>query len=195
MRLRVGNVLWMVVVVALAVSTPALAGGETNVFLGQKDVKDLDDDLDEFGVALTFGGDWPVAIAVDILRGDISESYTYYYVGDGGVYTANAEAEVLEVNLGVRKTFLDGKVQPYVGGGVVWADLDFSVSVPGLGSFSESDSGVGFWGNAGVLFRIGERFNVGVDVRRSDVDADIEGESVEIGGTHYGVLLGFRWGG
>ena len=63
----------------------------------------------------------------------------------------------------------------------------------------DSDSSVGFWANAGLLFRATDHFNLGVDVRYSDADVslapvgDPDLADLEAGGTHYGVTLGYHW--
>ena len=90
----------------------------------------------------------------------------------------------------VRKMFGERKVQPYVGGGLAYIDGEIEVS-----SVSVSYAGIGFWANGGVLFRIGSRFNLGIDVRYSDAEIEpLPGAKLDAGGTHVGLLVGFRWG-
>jgi hypothetical protein len=184
----------LAVCAVLLLPTSTIAGGEVNFFFGKKDIDDAEpaDDQTEFGAAFNIGvADWPVSLAVDILQS--SDDAEYSYSGYYSTYKFNLDVEVLEVDLGVRKLFLEDKIQPYLGGGLVYADLDVEVTFSGRG-VSEGDSGVGLWANAGVLFRVGERFNVGIDVRHSDVEVTLEDVDVDVGGTHYGVLFGFRWG-
>ncbi len=162
------------------------AAGEVNFFLGQKMLDDGDwkpfEDQTEFGAAFTFGGDWPVSLAVDILVSEDDSSISYYG------YTVTGRTT--ELNVGVRKMFGERKVQPYVGGGLAFIDAEISAGGGGL-----SDSDIGLWANAGLLFRIGKRFNLGIDVRYSDAEVTIAGFDIDAGGTHYGALIGFRWGG
>ena len=181
-------------------STTAMPGGEAHLFLGQKGL-DSDwnpvDDQTEYGINFNFGiGDWPVALAVDILTSE--DSGSYYYYG----YDADVDGETLELDVGVRKSFGERKVQPYLGGGIAYIDGELKIDVPALGpvaTLSLSDAAVGLWADVGVMFQLGERFNLGIDVRYSsaDVDFGVPGfGSIEVdaGGTHYGVVAGFRWG-
>ena len=63
---------------------------------------------------------------------------------------------------------------------------------------TESDSGIGFFVNGGVLVRLGRRFQAGVDLRYSDVTIDFDvnasGDDLDVGGLYYGAFVGFRWG-
>jgi hypothetical protein len=203
----------------LLLSTPALAGGEVNLFGGEKSL-DLDlgpgdsalnplEDQTELGVLFTWAGaDWPVSLAVDILFSDedVSDSYSYYYYGYYYDVSATIEADVREINLGVRKYWGGEKFQGYVGGGPAIINVEVSLSGtitsgPITLSLSESDddTGFGYWLNGGIVWRFNRRFHAGVDVRLSDADVEPfaePGEDAEFdgGGTHIGAFLGFRWG-
>jgi opacity protein-like surface antigen len=174
----------------------------------------------EYGVVLNFGKvDWPVAIAVDVLYAsdDDQDSFTYDYTKQSYTYGIKLETTTTEVAVGVRKFFLpDGKFQPYIGGGVDWIMADAKLtayyegtSVP-LKQASEefvfvddSESTIGFFLNGGVMWRLGERINLGLDIRYSDGSVDFEAEdllkqtttteSVDVGGTHAGIVFGFRF--
>jgi hypothetical protein len=61
---------------------------------------------------------------------------------------------------------------------------------------------MGYWLCGGFVWRATEHFNLGVDLRYSDAEADLfdefadvfgEGIEVSSGGTHIGVLIGYRW--
>jgi hypothetical protein len=193
--------------VFLLCASTAMAGGGVNVWFGQKDVEDAEDadEQDQIGLMFDFGGDWPISIAVDILQSDedASYSYTYSYPGPGGVgvyidIEADIEVTITELQLGVRKSFGEKVTRPYIGGGLAIADaeveLELSAPVLGSASFDESETGVGLWANVGVGFRIGRRFNAGIDVRYSTVEVEFEDEDIDVGGLAYGAVLGFRWG-
>ena len=88
-------------------SSPVLAGGEVNFLFGQKDLDlELDpadqglsplEDQTGFAVLFTFGKDWPVSLAVDILTTDesVSASYSYTYYGYSYTFTGSIDAETL----------------------------------------------------------------------------------------------------
>ncbi|MDX1387736.1 MAG: hypothetical protein R3344_00995 [Acidobacteriota bacterium] len=228
-----------IVVVALSLAGgTAMAGGEVNLFFGVKNV-DLDDlqnelessigdsidnfsdleDLDEFGLLTTWGEDWPVALAVDLLfaSNDINASYTYY--GDSSTYgipysvDAKLEYDTWEIDVGIRK-YWGGSVQFYLGTGLAFGNAEVtatgtispatssSVFQPGTTpsvSISESEKGSdwGLWANTGLVGRIGKHVNLGLDVRFSSINVDL-GDSDDFirapaGGLHYGLYIGGRW--
>jgi hypothetical protein len=181
--------------------SPAWAGadGHVNFFIGQKsldgdDWEPVEDQL-EFGAVMSFGQDeWPVHIAVDVLA-SADEETVFDPLGGGNLKVTGS---TFEVAAGVRKIWKKGRVLPYIGAGVgvigakVEADDGF-VSVDG------SDSGFGVWAGGGVFWRLGGHFNIGLDVRYSSADVDVDFgqgivvQDVSAGGLHYGALLGFGW--
>jgi hypothetical protein len=197
---------WLCAAVLLVMSGAVQAGGDANLFLGQKNLDEDDwepiDGQMEYGVCLNFGvQDWPVSIAVDILMSSDDTTYTYDYYGYD--YDVVLDGETTEIAVGVRKFFNEeSNFQPYIGGGAAYIDGEVSINFtdfPGM-NYSLSDSAFGFWANAGVMWRLSERFNLGIDLRYSDASVTIvddfleESYDVEAGGMHYGVLLGYRWG-
>lgn len=192
------------------------AKGDINFMLGFKQIDDFadlqesfsgEDDLGsqpDLGVEMTFrGADWPIGVAVDILgsarQEEVSE-YAYPYFID-----LEVDASTAEVDVGVRKIWeLPGKaVRPYVGGGLALArgevELTGDAFIPliGLITVSESDdgTGVGYWLGGGVYWRLGERFNIGLNARYSSAEVELEDadEDVDVGGIHAGLLLGWGW--
>jgi len=197
------------VVIALA-ALPAVAGGDANVLFGQKAINDstLDaarvDGQSEFGVAVTLDFDWPVALAFDLLSSSDSAVTT---VMAGLPVDYATSVDTTEFDVGVRKLWGD-KLQPYAGAGLAWLQLDatqrMSGTLLGGGTFDtlvidDSDSAVGIWINAGLLYRVTGRFNVGLDVRSSNADVKLNPVSdpgqakLEAGGTQYALALGFHW--
>jgi hypothetical protein len=178
----------VIAAVVLLLPTPALAGGEVNLFFGQRDIDDdileelCVDSPQQIGIELTFGHQWPVAIAIDYFQSE----------DDGDYYTYKLDAEIQELDVGVRYLFRKDKtVVPFVGGG--FAHVKGELSARGLGSVD--DDTMGFWIQAGVNFRIGKFFNLGADLRHVSSEVGFDDVDVEVGGMSYGVLVGFRWGG
>ncbi len=159
----------------------------------------------QFGVAVSLDFDWPVAI--NTVSGTASYgTYTY-------TVSLSADAEVLELDIGVRKFFMEA-IRPYVGGGFAWTQLDGELRR--VGQFSpgptipitlvdDSDPGFGYWLNAGFLYTVGKHFNIGVDLRFSDTDAKLRPTPLDsmgtlppklksdTGGFQYGIVVGGRW--
>jgi len=188
---------------ALALTfSPAHAGavGQVNFFLGQKSldssVPDAVQDQLEFGAVMSFGqSDWPVYIAADVLTSVDEETVAAF----GGNVTLTAVT--FEFDSGVRKIWKagkGGKVLPYVGGGIgiIGAALELD---NGFVSVDADDAALGLWADTGVFFRLGSHFNIGVDLRYSTADVDLDFGSgivlqdVNAGGFSYGMLLGFGW--
>ncbi len=188
---RFCGVLALAVLAAASASSPALAGGDANFFLGTKQVdKDdwgvfgVDDGWTEFGAEVTWGGEkWPVWIATDVLVAvDIEENYGFF--GNDAVVLSQ------EIALGVRKIWKAGATRPYIGGG-----LDIITAAFDNDFTNDSDIAFGPWLGGGVFWRLGSRFNIGASVRWSDADVTIEGFDLKAGGMHYGLLLGWGWPG
>jgi outer membrane protein W len=112
----------------------------------------------------------------------------------------------MEFDVGMRK-FWDWKVEPYVGAGIAYIQLDAKQTE--FGSFlgnafsdvvlDDSDSGLGYWLDAGFIYRLGQSFNLGLDLRYSDSTAELtpvgftESVKLDSGGTHYGIMVGYHW--
>lgn len=179
--------------------SPALADadGHVNFLIGQKSIADSDaEPVDSglaFGAIMSFGKtDWPIHIAVDVLS----------YASSGARFAVDVTAATLEGAVGVRKIWQVGKARPYVGAGVGLVGADFEYDNKFGGSrFDDEAYGNGFgpWAGGGVFWRLGERFNLGLDLRWNQAEVDIVSDSgqtledVDVGGFSYGLTLGFGW--
>jgi outer membrane protein W len=139
---------------------------------------------------MSFGQkDWPVQIAGDVL---ISVDETT----EGVVKTTGA---TFEFDPGVRWLILKkGTVFPYIGGGI--GIIGGAVEVENnFVSVDAADASLGFWTDAGVFFRLGSNFNIGLDLRYSTADIDLDfggglvANDVNAGGFSFGLLMGFGW--
>jgi opacity protein-like surface antigen len=193
--MKTATVAVVVLVAAAFAFSPALAGsdGHVNFFIGQKSL-DSDDwepveDQVEFGAVMSFGQDnWPVHIAVDILASGDEEK----------VQNITLTGSTFEVAVGVRKIWKKGRVLPYLGAGV--AGIGAGVKADdGFVSVDADDAALGFWAGGGVFWRLGNHFNLGLDVRYSNAEVDLDlgagvvVQDVSAGGLHYGALVGFGW--
>ena len=214
MRIRGTSIIVSSVVICLLMIPAAFAGGEASLLLGKKILsEDIADELhvdsqNQFGLLTSWDFEWPVALAVDILRSSDDSRYTNDYYGY--LYEYDTDLSTTELNVGVRK-FWGDQMRWYVGGGLALIEMDLKIviteefsEVRGIPSsftlVDDSDSGVGYFANAGVQWRIGERFVVGLDVRHSAADVDLtpefskgESEELKAGGLHYGATFGARW--
>ena len=174
------------------------ADGHVNFFIGQKSLDGDDwrpiEDQPEFGAVMSFGQDgWPVHIAVDVLLSGDEET-----VFDPLFGNVKLTGSTFEVDAGVRKIWKKGRVLPYVGAGVGIIGAALEVD-NGFASVDGNDAGIGFWAGGGVFWRLGSRFNIGLDARYSSADVDLDfgsgvvARDVSAGGLQYGILLGFGW--
>ncbi len=168
--------------------------GNANFLLGakalDKDEWEPADEQAEFGAEVDFRKrDWPVSLAIDLL-GAVGEGRVYTYLGE-----AKFESETSELSVGVRKVW-DGSphVRPYIGGGIALAKATARVSLSGF-TLEDSDNGTGYWLGGGVYWTLSESFNIGLELRSSSVKTDLFGQEVKAGGGHFGLLLGYHWGG
>lgn len=170
--------------------------GNTQFLIGQTYLHDFWGPLDEpasFGVEVDFApAKSPVHVALGLNVAADSQSVPGIYYGE----TGDVGAGFLEFSAGflwhpVKKAV----VRPYLGAGV----LRIFAGVGGSSNFwsgGDSDQSFGFYGNAGMFFKVGEHFNIGLDGRV------VRGTSITLAGVDidadYGqasLLIGFSWGG
>lgn len=209
---RIGQLVLILLLALGAANGPALAGGgDVSVLFGQKSLSDnmLDtagvDRQFQFGVCLTLDFEGPVMLAIDLLS---SSDSTTLAIPAAFPLQLDTDVDTTELDLGVRKFWGQNKIRPFVGGGLAIVRLDARQTESGtLGTgapFStllvdDHDTGIGLWINAGFLYRATDRFNVGLDVRYSDANADLSPPTagpvlgLDSGGSHYGVVLGYHW--
>lgn len=168
--------------------------GNANFLLGakalDKDEWEPAEEQAEFGAEVDFRRrDWPVSIAVDLLGA----------AGEGRVYTsfgeAKFESETSELSVGVRKVWdASPRVRPYIGGGLMLAKATARVSLLGL-TLEDSDNGTGYWLGGGIYWTLSGSFNIGMEFRSSSAKAKLFDQEIKAGGGHFGLLLGYHWGG
>ena len=189
-------------VLALA-CVPAEAGGNANFTLGIRQLQDDEfwletDSQGMFGVTVDFGpADWPIAWAI---------GYTFSLAEEDVTVTAGqasadgtATAAVGELSFGVRKIWAGGATRPFIEAGVAGVIAGFDFDAPGV-SADDSDTGGGLYAQAGVYWRIGSRFNLGLNARAlfgTEIDlSDTLGSDFEDGDADYiagGLILGWGW--
>jgi opacity protein-like surface antigen len=170
--------------------------GNLNAFVGGK-LLDADEwhanEQAEIGATLDFKrADWPVSIAADVhfSQGDFSGFGT---ISPGGSGFLQEDVHTSDFNLGLRKYWDGGSnMHPYLGAGVAYGQLEVDQRLNGVQTLSDRGDGVGVWAGVGLLWSI-HAFNVGVDVRYSQIKVGLDAKDVESGGAHGGVLIGYHW--
>ncbi len=166
--------------------------GNINGFFGAKEMDSFwrpADEHIELGLQADFRrADWPVNIAIDILRSSDESS--------GSVFGMPYDLEVTttEFNFGVRKIWdFDREIHPFIGGGLSFIHLEADIDYKFGGSRSDSELGVGAWVGGGAYVRLMENFNLGFETKFSDAKVDFFGHDVNAGGLHFGVIAGYHW--
>lgn len=169
--------------------------GNTQFFIGQAYLGDQWKPIDEpasFGFEVDFAPKKsPVHVALGFnVAGDDAHVSLPYFGQTGHVGVGFVEFSAGFVWHPVKKA----PVRPYVGAGIVRM-------FAGVGSGSDfwsggdNDQTFGYYGNAGIFFKVGDVFNIGFDgrfVRGTSVT--IAGIETDVDYDQVSLLLGFSWG-
>ena len=186
--------------VALAPAA-ALAGGNANFTIGLRDLGGDWDPLDSqpmFGATVDWGmDDWPVHLAWGLNVSADSHDDVY---GTGVQFTA----AYAEVSFGVLWLPIRGKpIRPYLGAGIAGVSAAYEADFYGV-AIDDDVQDFGYYANAGVYWRLGPRFNLGIDLRYGGgtefdfpAPSEIGSDAFSVDGGYfaYSLLLGFGWGG
>lgn len=164
--------------------------GNVSGFLGQKALYDKDwSDLDQqgsLGVIFDFKKEsWPISMAVDVMvSGDIEKNGSLKDL-----------AGTVETHLGVRKVFelSDSAFKPYIGGGIALVTASLEHQSNGDRLSKSDDSATGYWVGAGTYYAVNDHFNIGADIRFSDVEVTLFDEERKAGGAYTGISAGYHW--
>jgi len=184
---------------ALLCGTNALlAGGNANFVLGGRTLDDKDfwdpgEDQAVIGGTVSFReAGWPISLALGVHFGGAEE--TIHEFGFSGKW----RTAVAELSFGVRKVWDLDKVHPYVGGGIAGVAAGAELEVAGVKVDDHDNSGGGYL-EGGIFWRLGRRFNIGVDARSlfgTDIQLDFGGPFLADGDANYsqfGLVLGWGW--
>lgn len=169
--------------------------GNTEFFIGQTYLTDYFAPVAEpasFGFEVDFAPKKsPVHVALGMnFAGETKRVPGTYFGETGKVGVGFLEFSAGFVWQPVKHSF----VRPYIGAGVVrmfafvGGGSDYWIS-------GESDQSFGFYGNAGLYFKVGDTFNIGIDGRcvrgtsitLARIDGNVDYNQVSL-------LLGFSWG-
>lgn len=169
--------------------------GNVQFLVGQRYLADAWQPLDRpmtFGVMVDFAPESsPVHVALGGSMAGQEQTITGTFFGDTGkVQSGFFEFSAGFVWLPVKKSF----VRPYLGAGVVMlgagvgSDWNFFDS-------GDTDSSFGFYGNAGIFFKVGDTFNIGIDGKIvTGTKVTLVGQEVDADYTQASLLMGFSFG-
>jgi len=175
-----------------ALSVPAWAGGNANFVLGwrglDEDYWSPVEDQAVVGVTVDFGKEgWPVFLEAG-LQGSAGDD-NVLDIGDVSV-----TGSVGELSFGVNKTWQPaGNIRPFIGGGLASVTATYEVDTF-LGDVDDDDTSLGVYLHGGVFWRLGKRFNIGVDGRiLAGTDITLFGADGDADYAQLGLVLGWGW--
>jgi hypothetical protein len=137
-----------------------IIGGNINFLLGQRTMQDSDWDDFEVQNQGLFGLN--VDLQLPALPGIEFGFLTSREEGDTAA--SSADVSLAEVFVGVNKTWNLPGVHPFIGGGLTVRTISTDLDIAFL-SFDDEDTDVAAYIHGGAFWRIGEHFNIGVDLR------------------------------
>jgi hypothetical protein len=197
---RVTQVLVLGLTLAALAPASVQASGNANFTIGERSLGDEWGPLDGqpmLGATVDWGpDDWPVHFAWGI-NGSADSQDEYY--GNGEISAAFAELSFGALWLPIR----DKPVRPYLGAGIASVSAVYELDYYWGYARDVDDQDFGYYANAGVYWRLGPRFNLGVDLRYgwgTEFDLSFESkfeEQYRVEGDYlaFSLLLGFGWGG
>ena len=170
--------------------------GNVNLLLGSKGMSERDwlaTAHGEVGLLFDFRhSDWPVNIAIDMLRSRGEFTGFAYDPGFAVVYVEE-EVTTRELNLGVRHYFdLGTNMRPYFGGGLALISLEADWRTDSGAWWHDEGKGTGIWLNGGIKWEL-DAFNIGFDIRITGADVALDAGNFSGGGGHAGLVLGTHW--
>ena len=183
----------LVAILALPLAGVPASAGNVKLFFGGKTLNSGDwspvQRQGEGGVEIDLFEHWPVALAIDFMR---SRGDKLMDVPAKGLTDVNGNTS--ELDLGVRKPFRPGqKSRPFIEGGLALVRAEYSTR-DSLGKVSDSSGSTGLWLGGGVYWTLGTAFDLGFELRLSAARASLFGKTVDAGGRHFGMVLGYHWG-
>jgi len=186
---------WLVVAVVMLAVGPAFAAGNANFLIGgrglDEDLWDPVDDHSVFGVTVDFGGaEWPVRIETGFYGSAAEDT-----VDDALLGGIDVTLTVAEFFFGVNKTWTPaGKVRPFVGGGLASVIADIELDTAFFGGTDDDDQSLGAYVHGGVFWRLGPKFNIGLDGRvMTGTDLTLFDSETDVDYVQLGLVLGFGW--
>ncbi len=121
----------------------------------------------------------------------------YAYLAEQDLDEPGADGNFSANNLMVNVIFRypEGKIHPYIGGGIGWSWCSFKASEPGVGSVDESDNAFGWQIIAGVNFEITPKWSADLAYRyfSSKYTINSGGDDVDVTTKNSMILIGVNY--
>lgn len=191
----------------MAGSRPAAASsGDVNFVIGERSLSNKDfwrpnENQTAFGVNVEFGpGTWPIHFVAGT---QVSYAQNDFELANTGTPTVRGtfKSGLAEASLGLRWTInREGRTRFYIGGGASGVGIVAEVDVNGQ-TLDDNDRSFGGYVEGGVYWRLGSRFNIGVQARGllgTNTMLDFSGRVHSEGDVDYvqgGLIFGWGWPG
>lgn len=153
-----------------------------SIYLGQRNLDE--DDWEPVDEQATLGFEYayePYGSTVGFEVGIMGSS------DDDEIGATDVEGRTGEIYAGVKKTFGEDVVRPYVGGGLAFMSAEGEI-----GPLDDDDSSAAFYFHLGLAFAISESFFLGLDVRGlAGSDLELGGIDVEGDYGQLAIVMGF----
>jgi hypothetical protein len=168
--------------------------GNINIVIGSKEMKHDDwhpvDMLTEGSIQFDIRQySWPVSICLAYSRATDSENIDIF--GYGTKLTLTTQ----EFDIGVKKIFSNNSgINFALAGGLNTILATAEVNVDYVGDYVQDDKGIGMWVGSELYYTFLNHYNIGLNVKYSTASVNFDsGSSVDVGGLHGGVLLGYHF--
>jgi hypothetical protein len=175
------------VLLCAAGSVPAFGSGNADFLAGwrsaDKDFFGPNDDMGVAGVMVDYGKDsWPIHLCLSTMSSGSDDS--------------GRKAGITEYAVGVMKIWepkKGGVFRPFAGAGAAAVTAAFVTDL-GEANLVETDSAPALYVDGGVLWRTGQRFNIGAGVRfLTSADLTIGDDTGDVRFFQFHVMAGFGW--
>lgn len=168
-----------------AQDSPAARDNRISLYLGQRSLDE--DDWSPVEDQPTFGIEFSQERAGSVVGWEVGLMGS---TDDDTLGGFDVEGSTSELYGGVRKSFLEGALHPYVGGGLSF--INGEVKVSGVGS--DDDSSVAGYAHGGIDWAVSELIHLGLDLRLLfGSDLDIAGSSGDADYGQLALFIGFAF--
>jgi opacity protein-like surface antigen len=191
------NLFWVIAFLCLMMVPQAYAAGyystgNVNLLIGKKSMDSDWDPVDNhtaIGVLFDYRErNWPISLAGEIIGSSDEQSYN----------NGDVKGSTTEFCIGIKKIWdiRNFPLKPYVAGGVGFFSAEWDEDFSSY-SYSDDDSGIGFWLEGGIYATLSQHFNLGLIFRVSRADISMRdvfnNEVSDAGGDMFGLILGYHW--
>ncbi len=167
-----------------SMSYAEILAGNVNFLLGQQSMTDDDWEDTEVDDQILLGVNVDLQIPIPFVPG--VEFGILQAQETGHIGPTDIDATVVDLFLGVNKTWSIGPAHPFIGGGITRRSADVDIE-----DFDDdSDADIGFYIHGGAFWRVGTKMNLGLDFRYTKAEVDIFDDSLNADSFTISAIIG-----